>query len=76
MHALRLPPREVLRAGLLALLLAVAFALMAAGLNRAGLNLPGDGASAAATSEEVTTPPGPPTWATSPLTPPTADLAP
>jgi len=75
MHALRLPPGHVLRAGMLALLLAVAFALMAAGLNGGGLSLPRAGGTAAATSEEVTTPPGPPLWATSPLTPPTAELA-
>jgi len=73
MHALRQPPRDVLRAGLLALLLAFAFALMAAGLNGAGLSV--SEGSAAATSEEVATPPGPPLWATSPLTPPTAELA-
>jgi hypothetical protein len=75
MHALRLAPAHALRAGLLALLLAVAFALMAAGFNGAGLSVPGDGGSAAATSGEVTTPPGPPLWTTSPLTPPTVELA-
>jgi hypothetical protein len=75
MHALRLPPRDVLRAGLLALLLAFAFVLMAAGLNGAGLNLPDGGGSAAATPERVTTPPGPPAWATAPMTPPTVELA-
>jgi hypothetical protein len=74
MHAVRLPFGHTLRAGLLALLLAVAFALMAAGLNSAGFSLPGEGASASATAGEVTTPPGPPLWATSPLTPPTAEL--
>jgi hypothetical protein len=75
MHAVHLPPRDVLRAGLLALLLAFAFALMAAGIGGAGLSLPGGGASATASSREVATPPGPPLWATSPMTPPTAELA-
>jgi hypothetical protein len=75
MHALRLPPRDALRAGLLALLLAFAFALMAAGLNGAGLSLPDRGGSAAATPERVTTPAGPPAWATAPMTPPTVALA-
>ena len=75
MHALHLPPRHVLRAGLLALLLAFAFALMAAGINGAGLSLPGGGGSATAGSQEIATPSGPPVWATSPMTPPTVELA-
>jgi hypothetical protein len=75
MHALRLPPRHVLRAGLLALLLAFAFALMAAGLQGAeSLSLSGSGSSGATPAPEATTPSGPPTWVTSPLTPPTAGL--
>jgi hypothetical protein len=75
MHALHPPPGHLLRAALLALLLAFAFALMAAGLNGAGMSLSGDGGSAVASSAEVKAPPGPPVWVTSPLTPPTAELA-
>jgi hypothetical protein len=75
MHALHLPPRHLLRGALLALLLAFAFALMAAGLNGAGLSFSDGGGSAVASSAEVSTPPGPPAWVASPLTPPTAELS-
>jgi len=74
MHALRLPPRHALRAGLLALLLAFAFALMAAGLDSASVSFSGGGSSAPTAAPEPTTPSGPPAWVTAPLTPPTAEL--
>jgi hypothetical protein len=73
MHALHLPPRHLLRASLTALLLAFAFALMAAGLNGADLSV--SSGSASTPSDEIAMPPGPPIWATSPMTPPTAELA-
>ncbi|WP_028058633.1 hypothetical protein [Candidatus Solirubrobacter pratensis] len=78
MHALHPPPRQLLRAAMLALLLAFAMALMSADLGALRVSLPGGGGGGTAsggTAAETSPPAGPASWVRDPMTPPTILLA-
>jgi hypothetical protein len=75
MHTLNLPPGQLLRMALLALLLTVTAMMLAAALSPGTIELgSGGSAGAPAPAQEARATPGTPAWVADPLAPPTLRL--